>query len=117
MLPKVNRLKKKKEFEKVFKKGRFLKEDFLILKAIPNNLKNSRFGFIISSKVSKKAVVRNKIKRWLRNIVLFKLKEDNQMKEMMDVVIIVKPGILIKNFQEVEVVINKIFQKLKNAKY
>jgi ribonuclease P protein component len=117
MLPKVNRLKKKKEFEKVFKKGRFLKEDFLILKAIPNNLKNSRFGFIISSKVSKKAVVRNKIKRWLRNIILFKLKEDNQMKEMMDVVIIVKPGILIKNFQEVEVVINKIFQKLKNAKY
>ena len=117
MLPRANRLKKKKEFEKVFKKGRFLKEDFLILKAFPNNLESSRFGFVISSKVSKKSVIRNKIKRWLRQAVLFQLKKDNKIQKSIDVVIIIKPRMSIKNFQEIQVVINKIFQKLKNVKY
>ena len=113
MLPKVNRLKKNKEFERVFKKGQSFREDFLILKAVSNNLKNSRFGFIVSSKILKKAVVRNKIKRWLRSAVLFQLKKDNKTEEPMDIVIIVKPGMPIKNFQEIEKIINKLFKKAK----
>lgn len=109
MLPKVNRLKKNKDFERVFKKGRLLKEDFLILKTIPNDLKNSRFGFIVSQKVSKKAVLRNKIKRWLRVAVLSQLKKGDKIQKPADIVIIVKPGTDIKNFQEIEQAINKIF--------
>ena len=112
MLPKANRLKKNKEFERVFKNGRSFREDFLILRVILNNLKNSRFGFVISSKVSKKAVIRNKIKRWLRQAVLFQLKENNKIQESIDVIIIVKPGTIVKDFQEVKKVVNKIFKKL-----
>ena len=117
MLPKVNRLKKNKEFERVFKKGQSFREGFLILRAVPNNLKNSRFGFIVSSKVSKKAVVRNKIKRWLRVAILSELKKVDKTRELVDIIIIVKPGTIIKNFQEVQGVINKIFKKLENIKY
>lgn len=42
MLPEVNRLKKEKDFERVFKKGRGYKEDFLYLKIVKNNLKNEK---------------------------------------------------------------------------
>ncbi|GAI32984.1 unnamed protein product, partial [marine sediment metagenome] len=62
MLNKRNRLKKKKDFDKVFKQGQGFKQDFLYLKIRKNNLKSSRFGFVVSKKFSKKAVIRNKIK-------------------------------------------------------
>jgi ribonuclease P protein component len=113
MLPKLNRLKKKEDFKQTFKKGQLFKEDFLILKVFPNNFKNSRFGFIISSKVSKKAVLRNKIKRWLTSAILGQLKKHNKTKKSADIIIIIKPGVEIKNFQQVEKIINKIFIKIK----
>ena len=38
MLPKINRIKKKKDFEIIFKKGKSFKNNLFILKFIKNNL-------------------------------------------------------------------------------
>ena len=73
MLSRKNRLKKKKDFEQVFRRGETLKEGFLTLKLAKNNLKVTRFGFVISLKVSKKASLRNKIRRRLRAIAKTKI--------------------------------------------
>jgi ribonuclease P protein component len=108
MLPQENRLKKKKDFEKVFKMGKGYREDFLFLKTTKNNLKESRFGFIVSKKISNKAVIRNKIKRRLRAIIQKKIP---RMKKGMDIVIVTLPGIEDKSFQEIEKNVNKIFAK------
>ena len=108
MLPEKNRLKKKKDFERVFKKGKSCKEDFLYLKIIKNHLKNSRFGFIVSNKFSKKAVIRNKIKRKLKRLTEIKL---SKIKKGIDGVIIVRPGLEINDFWELEEKINKLFKK------
>lgn len=108
MLPKINRLKKKKDFERVFKKGEGYKEDFLYLKIIKNNLKNSRFGFVVSKKFSKKAVIRNKIKRRLRELTKIKLPK---IKKGIDGVIVVMPGLEVNNFWDLEEKINKLFEK------
>ncbi len=62
-LNKKNRLKKKLDFEDVFKKGRAIKGAFLFIKYKKNKLGVSRFGFIVSAKVAKKAFERNKIRR------------------------------------------------------
>jgi len=51
MLKKENRLKKKKDFEKVFKEGKSFKNNFLIVKINENNLNFPRFGFVVSKKV------------------------------------------------------------------
>jgi len=113
MLKKINRLKKKKDFEKVLKKGKGFKQDFLLCKIIKNNLKISRFGFIVSQKISKKATVRNKLKRKLSELVRVKLEK---IKNGIDIIFIVFPGLENKDFWEIEGIIKKIFEKIKILK-
>lgn len=98
MLPKENRLTKKKAFDQLLKKGQAYFSQTLILKIIKNNLYISRFGFIISKKIAKKAVIRNKLKRRLREIIR---KDISQLKGGYDIVIIAKKnsGVADKNYQ------------------
>jgi len=109
MLPKRNKLKKKKDFETTFKHGKGFRQGFLYLKIIKNNLDTSRFGFVISKKFSKKAVIRNKTKRRLSEIIKTKLSE---IKKGMDVIIVVMPGAE-NDFQELEQITDKLFKKAK----
>lgn len=119
MLPKINRLKKKKDIERVFKKGKGFKEDFLILKIAKNALSQTRFGFVVSQKVSKKATLRNKIKRRLREMVskkgkkLKKGRHPSATRSGMDVVLIALPGLETKDFWEIDETLNKLFKKAK----
>ncbi len=108
MFSKKSRIKKKKDFDKIFKRGRFFREDFLTLIVLSNNLKNSRFGFVVSKKFSKKAVLRNRIKRQLRGLIRAKLKK---LANGIDFLIIVSPTTKVKDFWEIEGLINKLFEK------
>jgi ribonuclease P protein component len=110
MLSLKNRLKKKKDFDEVFKKGKGVEGIFLFLKAKNNDLDKSRFGFVVSQKVSKKAVVRNKIKRRLRGIIISK---KNFIKSGLDIVILTKKGIEQKNFLEIEKELMELLRKIK----
>lgn len=105
MLAKINRLKKKKDFEKVFRKGKGIKEDFLYLKFVKNNLKISRFGFIVSKKISNKAVIRNKIRRRLSEIIRLKMLV---AKKGIDVVVVAMPGLAINDFWDLEGILGKV---------
>ena len=96
MLPRENRLKKEEDFKKVFKKGRGFTNDLLVLKVIKNNLDISRFAFVISKKISKKATVRNRIKRRLDNIIRADLPK---IKKGWDGIIIALPDIENKKFE------------------
>jgi len=106
VLPQINRLKNKKDFERVFKQGKGYRGDFLFCKLIINKSKRSRFGIVVTEKVSKKAVIRNRIKRRLREILRLNLPK---IKQGIDVVIVACSGIENKNFWEIERDINKIF--------
>jgi ribonuclease P protein component len=108
VLLKNYRLKKRNDFDKAFRKGWKFKEDFLSLRVAKNIFKKSRFGFIVSQKVSKKAVLRNKIKRRLRAIVNMKLPK---IKNGLDIVLIANPGLEKKDFWELEEIVENIFKK------
>lgn len=108
MLVKTNRLQKKKDIEMVFRKGRAFKEDFLVLKTAKNNLNRIRFGFIVSQKISKKANVRNRVKRKLRELARIDLKK---LEPGTDNLIIALPGLETKDFWEIGETMNKLFQK------
>lgn len=90
-LSKKERLKKKKEFEFVFKEGKKLWIDSVLLIIYrPNNLNYQRLGIVVSKKL-KKATQRNKVKRWIRE--LFRRNKD-LFPENCDIIIIPHPNVL-----------------------
>lgn len=69
MLPKQNRLLKNSDFARVIRQGRAAAGGNFLLKYAKTDNHRPRFGFVISTKVSKKAVERNLLKRRMREIV------------------------------------------------
>lgn len=71
-LPKANRLKRRQDFSVVYQRGRRYRAPHLTLRLLhrsdqPISVPRSpRIGISISQKVSKRAVIRNRIKRQLR---------------------------------------------------
>lgn len=108
MLPSQNRLTKEKDFEAVFSGGKSFRTDLLLVKVLVNNLAASRFGFVISKKVSNKATVRNKIKRRLRDIVAA-LPAPNPPK---DIVMVVMPLAAKKEFLDFKKSVHAVFNKI-----
>ncbi len=108
MLPRLNRLKKGKDFKLIITQGKVIKENFLFFKKIENDLGYSRIGFIVSQKISKKAVVRNKIKRRLREIIRLKLPI---IKPGYDFVFFAKKGIENKKFPELKKTVENLIRK------
>lgn len=70
-LPKVIRLKHWKDFQSVYQQGRRYRGSQLILRVLKDpSLTHSRFGIAVSKKVSKTAVIRNRLKRQVRGVIL-----------------------------------------------
>ena len=84
MLKEANRLKSDRDFKNVFRNGRTLENRFMRVKFLKNQKNVSRFGFIISVKVLKKANERNTLKRRLRAISRSLLKD---LKHSFDIVV------------------------------
>lgn len=61
-------LTRKAQFESVYDKGSSWAGKSLVIRALPNGLDLSRYGFTVSRRVGK-AVVRNRVKRRLREIL------------------------------------------------
>jgi ribonuclease P protein component len=87
MLPYNNRLVKRKDFEKVHKLGRYSFAGNIGLKFVANDLDETRIGVAVGIKFSKKAVVRNTIKRKLRELLR---KDLGKIKKGYDVVVSIK---------------------------
>jgi ribonuclease P protein component len=110
MLPKTNRIKKKKDFEVIFKKAKSFRNNLFILKVIENRLGINRVGFVVSSKVSKKAVTRNKVRRRLAQIMKTKI---SNIEAGIDLVFIALAGIEKKDFSEVKDAVSSALIKTK----
>ena len=67
-MKKENRLKKRKEFAYIFKKGDSFSSRYLVLTFAQSKLKKYKVGFSCGKKVGK-AVVRNKVKRRIKEAV------------------------------------------------
>ena len=112
MLSKANRLTRKNDFQKIHGKGRFISDSFLAIKVLSNSLKVARIGFLVGLKVSKKSVVRNKIKRRLRDIFRLLIKGE-KLKGGFDVIVLVRPEIVEKKYEEIEKMIKRVLGKAK----
>jgi len=108
MLPKEYKLKKDNDFKRVFEKGRYSQSDVVKIKFLKNNLKISRFAFLVGLKTSKKAATRNAIRRKMEEIIRLKI---NQIKIGFDVAVMVNPEISKKDYHEIEESLIVLLQK------
>lgn len=63
--PRWERLKLKRDFDRVFRGGKSIQNDFFTVIYVNNNLDFNRIAIIVKKKLGK-AHDRNKIKRWIR---------------------------------------------------
>lgn len=101
MLQSQNRLKTDRDFKTVLRQGRSFYSSNIKLKLFKNSLKYNRFGFIIGTKISKKATIRNRVKRQVREIIRLKTK-GSLLKSGFDVVISLAGGLIGKEYREIE---------------
>lgn len=104
---------RKRDFDLIFKEGKGFKGGSLLFKFIPSALKHNRFAFVVSQKVSKSAVKRNRIRRVLKE--MFK-KNFYNLEKNIDGVLIVFPGFKYEEWGKVEKDLIDIFKKAKLIK-
>ncbi|MCL5666460.1 MAG: ribonuclease P protein component [Patescibacteria group bacterium] len=73
MFNRKSRLAKKKDVERVFARGRGFFNPYFTIKFLRKPGSGSRFTVVVSTKVSKRAVRRNRLKRLLREFIRMRL--------------------------------------------
>jgi ribonuclease P protein component len=105
MLAVSNRLKGDKNFERVKKEGKLYQYDnFGVIVYKRGDRKPPRFAFIISTKISKAAVHRNRIKRAMSEAVRHRI---TNIRKGLDVLFLTKREILTRTTEEVMKSVNE----------
>lgn len=110
MLPRAYRLKKDKDYERVFKSGRsfFIRE--IGIKYIKNNLDKTRIGIVMPKKTFKKPQ-RNLLKRQIRHIFIENLEK---LKIGFDIMVIARRDIAqYKDFADLKADVEKILERVR----
>lgn len=113
MLPKENRLKKRSAFAATYRTGKsfHIGGITVFIGKEKNNDIPTKFGFVVSKKIHKRAVKRNKIKRLMRESCRQFIKEYTYNKYM-SLVFVASSKILDKDFIYVKSTINKLLEQL-----
>ena len=108
MLEKKFRVTAEKDYAKLFAKGRPFHGRGVGMKAMLSKLDVPRVGFVVSTKVAKRAVVRNQVKRRMREIVR---KIVDRMQPGVDVVFMAKQESTGMTFAELEKAMTELLVK------
>jgi ribonuclease P protein component len=108
MLPLENRIKKKKEFEAVFKEGEAFHSGLFTVILSKSETEEKKFGFIVSKKVSSKAVSRNRVKRISREQVRLMLP---RIRKGVNIIIIAKKEALKQDSKKIKAELESLFIK------
>lgn len=91
-------VKKNHEFRRMYQKGKSSVNSFLVLYIRPNRLGHNRLGVTVSAKLGK-AVVRNRVRRRLREI--WRL-NDAQLKQGYDMILVARGRSVKSSYREIE---------------
>lgn len=108
MLKKINRISKRKDFEEVKKRGVLYYSPLFGLLILKTEEKKKEFGLVVSKRISKKAVERNRIRRLLSEGIRKNLGSIKNCRG----VFLVKREILGKGLGEIENEIKRVWQRI-----
>jgi ribonuclease P protein component len=108
MFPKNRRIAKAKEWQIIHRRGQVIHGRDIVIKILKNNLPITRFGIVVGTKVSKKAVRRNAIRRKISAVISQKMAK---VREGNDIVLITKPSIVSKKAKDIESIVTEIFEQ------
>ena len=108
MIKRENRLKKNKHFNYIYKHGKSVRANCIVLIYSKTKFKNFKVGFSVSNKIGK-SVVRNKVKRRMREAF-------NQIAPLVNTkfnyIFVARDGIAEKSFLEIK---DHMFNAVKKA--
>lgn len=90
------RLSSDKRFSQIHQEGRSVANHLLVVRVLPNELDHNRFGFMVSKRLGN-AVIRNQVKRRLREVVRL-----TSLKPGWDAVFIARKGAEKANYDELQ---------------
>jgi ribonuclease P protein component len=98
-LPKEKRIAKRREFIRVYEAGQKVFSRFSVLFFLANGLPFSRIGITATKKVGK-ANVRNRLKRWTREVYRRQREPLGIDGQSLDIVVNVKPNAAATSYEE-----------------
>jgi ribonuclease P protein component len=107
MLPKQHRLTRSQDFARVRRRGRSAGSPLLVVYSLPVRTREIRVGFSVSKKVGK-AVLRNRVKRRMREAMRSQLPS---LRSGQDLVLIARPGAAEASFGEISACIEATLRK------
>jgi ribonuclease P protein component len=104
------RLTKAEQFDSVYNTGKSAADRLLVLKGMANGLEVSRFGISVGKRVGN-AVVRNRVKRRLREIIRL-----SPLQSGWDFIVIARATTASSGHQQLENSVHTLLSRLKMAK-
>lgn len=104
MLKKINRGLQNKDFASILGDGVTLQTPLFGVRY--KNSEDTKYGWIVSKKISTRAVDRNKVKRRLAEVIAKK------MVSKVHLVVLVKKNILVSKVEDIEKCWNEIYEKI-----
>jgi ribonuclease P protein component len=107
MLPKRHRLTRSRDFARVRRSGRSSGSPLMALYVLPTRSPDIRVGFSVSKRVGK-AVVRNRVKRLMREAVRSQV---SRIRPGQDLVFIARPGAAEATYGEVDETVSYLLRR------
>ena len=108
MLKRINRLKKRYQFNYVYKSGEHFSGEHMVLYVVSSKTKNIKIGLAVTKKIGK-AVVRNRVRRQLREIIK---KQVPVLKQNYNIIVVARENITTASFENLS---NEFLKLVKKA--
>ena len=107
MLKRINRLKKRYQFNYVYKSGEHFSGEHIVLYVASSKTKNIKVGLAVTKKIGH-AVVRNRVRRRLREIIKSQIPV---MKQSFNIIVVARENVTTASFEKLTIEFNKLLKK------